>query len=391
MKRIAFHLIGGQQWTGGRNYLRNLLAVLTRYERERISPVLFIGRTTGDDDLGPLKDLSNVAVVRHAAFDPPTRRSGLIKAMSFGSDGPAVEAFQAHGIDAVFESAQFFGWRQPIPAIAWIPDFQHRLLPHLFSRREWLKRDLGFKAQVAAGRLIMLSSDDAKRACETYYPASRGRTHTVSFAIEPQPPIELAEAREITRGHGLADPFVFMPNQFWRHKNHELVIEALGLLRQRGRRITVAASGHQADPRCPEHFPALEQRIKDLGLADDFRLLGLIPYPHIAALLRTCAALLNPSLFEGWSTTVEEARLLGTPMLLSDLDVHKEQMGPQATYFDRHSADALADVLERFTPLDAAARDETFERARREGESRARAYAKTFTDLVEHAASSRRD
>ena len=36
-------------------------------------------------------------------------------------------------------------------------------------------------------------------------------------------------------------------------------------------------------------------------------------------------ALLNPSHFEGWSTTVEEARALGVPMLLSDLDVHLEQ------------------------------------------------------------------
>ncbi len=36
-------------------------------------------------------------------------------------------------------------------------------------------------------------------------------------------------------------------------------------------------------------------------------------------------ALINPSQFEGWSTTVEEAKSLGVKMLLSDLEVHKEQ------------------------------------------------------------------
>ncbi len=56
-------------------------------------------------------------------------------------------------------------------------------------------------------------------------------------------------------------------------------------------------------------------------------------------------AVLNPSLFEGWSTTVEEARALQVPMVLSDLPVHKEQAEGIARFFDRTSAPALADAL----------------------------------------------
>ncbi|MEO8352985.1 MAG: glycosyltransferase, partial [Chthoniobacteraceae bacterium] len=56
-------------------------------------------------------------------------------------------------------------------------------------------------------------------------------------------------------------------------------------------------------------------------------------------------AIIQPSLFEGWSTVVEDARALGRPCLLSDLGVHREQNPPGAHFFPPHSAEALADLM----------------------------------------------
>ena len=81
----------------------------------------------------------------------------------------------------------------------------------------------------------------------------------------------------------------------------------------------------------------------------------MIPLAHVYALLRACTALLNPSAFEGWSTTVEEAKSFGVPMMLSDIGVHREQTGGAARYFDLNDAPALADHLAAsaaaFTPF----------------------------------------
>ncbi len=63
--------------------------------------------------------------------------------------------------------------------------------------------------------------------------------------------------------------------------------------------------------------------------------------------MRACTALINPSLSEGWSTTVEEAKSLGVPMLLSDLRVHREQAGDCAYYFDPEAAGQLASLMAR--------------------------------------------
>lgn len=381
--RIGFTLVGGAKWTGGRNYLLNLLAVLGRYGDRSVKSVLFVGPDVSEVELGPFTAIPNVEVVKADCFNAePHRRLALVKALLLGRDAEAARVFKRNRIDVLFEAAQFYGWRLGIPAIAWMPDFQHRRLPHLFPKGAWLKREIGFRAQILGKRTIMLSSEDARHDCERLYPATRNRTSTVRFAILPSLPMSPEVARDIADHYGLGPTFFFLPNQFWSHKNHRLVIEALALLRQRGQSITVAATGNPSDPRSPEHFQGLVDRVSDLGLDDNFRILGLIPYEHISALMQSCAALINPSLFEGWSTVVEEARLLGTPMILSDLDVHKEQMGAKAIYFDRHSPQALANCMEQFVAQTSANRRLALDQAQIDGASRAKDFAYSFTSLV---------
>ncbi len=71
----------------------------------------------------------------------------------------------------------------------------------------------------------------------------------------------------------------------------------------------------------------------------------MVSYSDVIALMRGAKAVLNPSLFEGWSTTVEEARALGVPLILSDIAVHREQMGNKAHYFHPDSPKELATVI----------------------------------------------
>jgi len=385
--RVAFTLIGGKDWTGGYNYLLNLLHVLGQHQMDRLTPVLFVGEACTEGDIASFAAIPGVELVRTPLLNASRRTVSLIQAMLLGQDASVRRLFQAHQIDVVFESAQFFGWRLGIPAIAWIPDFQHKVLPHLFSRSAWWKREIGFRAQVLGGRTIMLSSEDARRACEQHYPSTRGRTRTVHFAVPPNSRIPYSEARAVADSYGLPEQYFFMPNQFWRHKNHGLVLEALTILRQRGRQIVVAASGKQADPRAPDYFPAFQERLEQAGMQDMFRLLGMIPYPHLASLMRASTALLNPSLFEGWSTTVEEARSMGTPMLLSDLDVHREQMGEDARYFDRHSAQSLADALDGFVPLSVIQREHRVDEARVVALQRVEQFALDFVELARYCQS----
>jgi glycosyltransferase involved in cell wall biosynthesis len=104
--------------------------------------------------------------------------------------------------------------------------------------------------------------------------------------------------------------------------------------------------------------------------------------------MRACTALINPSLSEGWSTTVEEAKSLGVPMLLSDLRVHREQAGDSADYFDPAVAGQLASLIARHEDLpDPSRRDRELE-AVAAFQKRTRQFALDFSETVERAAAS---
>ena len=346
--RVAFTLIGGKSWTGGYNYLLNLLQVLSRIHPDSLYPVLFAGVDVPAAELSPFESINNCEVVRDSVFNEVSRSRLLLRSLLLGRDAAAHAALRRERIDMVFESAVYLGWRLEQPAIAWIPDLQHRFLPHLFSRSAWWKREVGFRAQMASGRTIMCSSEDTQHAIERLYPSCKGRVRAVRFATQAPSKQLTPSARDVADRYDLPQQYFFMPNQFWVHKNHRLVLDALTLLAENGHSVTVFASGVQSDPRSPGHVSQLLADIKAAGLRDQFITPGLLPYADIAPLLQASVGLLNPSLFEGWSTTVEEAKAAGVPMLLSDIAVHREQAASAAEYFDPKSAESLASAMTQF-------------------------------------------
>jgi glycosyltransferase involved in cell wall biosynthesis len=166
------------------------------------------------------------------------------------------------------------------------------------------------------------------------------------FASEPSGNLLAADSLEVVSQHGVPPRFFFLPNHLWRHKNHQLVLEALSILKRRGLEVVVVASGGVEDPREPGRFTRIMEDIRTKSLTANFLHVGIIPLAHVYALLRITVALINPSTFEGWSTTVEEAKSFGVPVILSDIDVHLEQTGRTGRYFPVNDAACLADHLE---------------------------------------------
>jgi glycosyltransferase involved in cell wall biosynthesis len=388
--RVAFTLISGANWlgTGGYHYLVNLAQVLSVHAPDRVQMVLFVGTDAVAANVAPFADISRVQVVRVSAFNDAQRNQRLRQALLTGCDRAAADTFRQHRIDVLFECAQFYGWRFPLPRIAWITDFQHRHLPELFSFGAYWKRDLGFRAQILSRRHVMLSSEASRTDCETFFPRSIGRTSVVRFAMLPPNLPDEEDERAIARSYELPERYFYLPNQFWKHKNHHTVIEALRILRQKGYHTVVAASGKAEDYRHPQHFASLQALVHQYRLTDNFRFLGLVPRQHVFALMRACTALINPSLSEGWSTCVEEAKSLGVPMLLSDLRVHREQAGDCADYFDSQAAGQLASLLARHEDLPILSRRDREKEAITASQKRTREFALDFSETVECAAAS---
>lgn len=344
-RRFALCLNGDGVWTGGVNYIATVCNTLLENPDLGWEPVVLCSSRAPAVLLERFRALLGDRLVADP-FLGQGRRAGLLGAVTFGVNQSISALCRAHRVDVIMEAADFFGWRFPVPCLAWVPDFQDRHLPHLFSRGGLLRKVIGLRLQLAAGRTVLLSSEDARADCEHFYPASRSRTAVARFAVRP--PLAPGESDPQVAGrHGLPERFIYLPNQFWVHKNHARAIDAVRLLRAQGVDIVVAASGNPNEPRHAGHYSRLVDAVAAAGIGANWRFLGNIPYGDVAQLMRAGVAVLNPSLFEGWSTTIEEAKSLGARLVVSDLRVHREQLGDQAEFFDPNDAAAMAASLRK--------------------------------------------
>ena len=140
----------------------------------------------------------------------------------------------------------------------------------------------------------------------------------------------------------------------------------------------------------PGHKDPVFQYVKDNGLSDRIFILGMVDFDDVHALIRQACCVLNPLLYEGWSTTVEETKSIGKPMLLSDLEVHREQDPPATLYFEPKNAKMLAEMMVKaWNAHPAGPNHEMEQRAAEQYAGRSRAFAQAFADICREAVESR--
>jgi glycosyltransferase involved in cell wall biosynthesis len=345
--RLAFPLIGRGLWTGGLVYLKNTLQLIRSRLAREIEASVFLSPAEHSKFGAELGALVDGRLIVDPAIGDSGRGRSLARALVTGRDFALERILCAARVDVVLEVGQFYGARFGLPVIAWLPDLQHRWMPEMFTRTNWWRRDIAFRMQIRSGRTLMLSSEAARDDMERFYPRSRGHGHVVRFAVDLDIAGYSARATEIRVGYGLPARFLFLPNQFWRHKNHAVIVAALGRLKKEGTLgivPPVILSGSNQDMRNPGNFVALMNTVQEAGVESHFQYLGFIPYDHVIGLAACCEALVNPSRFEGWSTPIEEAKAVGAPLMLSDIPIHREQ-APDAQFFDPISSEAAAKLL----------------------------------------------
>ena len=383
--RVAFSLIGDEGWTGGIQYLRNLLKALHDTSPKSIDPVMITSRRRAPE-VEPLRPFLS-QIVYDQRFSPRSPAWFMRQAVRSALDNDLVvgRLFRRHGVEAVFH-AGLFGARFSLPCVNWIADFQHLHMPDMFSREEQKFRDRLFRSLARMCRRLVLSSECARKDFESFLPAYKDRADVFPFVAQIPETVYACDPIEKLSAYDIPEKFFHLPNQFWKHKNHKLVIDALRVLKDKTNDIFVVCTGSEKDRRNPEHFVSLKQSISESGLEAHIALLGLVPFEHLYALMRQSIAIMNPSLFEGWSTTVEEAKSLGKKVLLSDIPVHREQMPPGAAYFDPNNPQDLAGKMLKIWEETPAGPDNAMEElARASTKVRIHAFADRFGQIMRKA------
>jgi len=229
--------------------------------------------------------------------------------------------------------------------IAWIPDFQDYYYPGNFSEKEIYYRNLNHRNISSKGYKIVFSSYDAKNDFMKFFPQSKNKLYVVNFASSVGEEFKKLDIDLLIRKFSIKRNYFMCPNQFWKHKNHITVLRAAKILRDQNLDLQIVFTGKESDQRNPDYFPGLKKYVADNNLQDIVKFLGFIDRNEQLQLMNNSVAVIQPSLFEGWSTVVEDCKSIGKFVILSDINVHKEQLTQNVRHFAKEDPADLAEAI----------------------------------------------
>jgi glycosyltransferase involved in cell wall biosynthesis len=382
----------GPEWIVGRIYICNLVRALNLLpDEERIPFSLVVPYTFRQADLADLGAGNSAA--RYFAFCATDSLGNKLRAakrsLSHGKWPRSLEGAVAQAqANVVFPVLESLGKEFPVPWIGWIPDFQHKRLPHFFSDEELRYRDKWFRAVVDDGCHVVVSSEDARQDLMRWFPTTPTRVSVLSFVSASADEWYEEDPGRVAAQFQLPEKFLIFPSQFWIHKNHRVLFEAIRILRDKGvTDICLVSTGLTHDFRHPEYFATLQNLLTEHGLNSYVRILGLLPRKVQVQLARRAVAVIQPSLFEGWSALVEDARTLGKRIYVSDIPIHREEQPSDAIFFHPDNPEQLAELVARDWPDLRPGPDLIKEReARTQQYGRSLSFARAFLQILERTA-----
>ncbi|NEO21422.1 glycosyltransferase [Moorena sp. SIO4A5] len=340
---------GGEFWEGGRQYTRNLIRAILSLPDEELNSVELSLLVNGQEELKAYDDfLSKLKICgdSNTILDPFTfvnRVRWKLKRVFKESFNSRLEEFLCSiGTTFAYPLMTSKSDRQSFRSAEWIPDFQYKHYPQASNTQEIEERKQAFRHIADNAQTIVLSSHHAERDCLELFPHTKGKTFVLQFRVFADDTWWSLSPTQTISKYRLPERYLIVSNLLAPTKNHFIVLKSLKILKDRHQAMPIVFTGDIYDYRNPGYYNKFLSCIHQLGLHNDVRVLGLIPKVDQFQLLRGSIALLQPSLFEGWHTGVEEARLLGKTLLLSDIPVHQEQDPPNRLFFDPYSPETLA-------------------------------------------------
>jgi glycosyltransferase involved in cell wall biosynthesis len=347
-KRLGLIFCNSENWIGGTYYILNLVRALNTLEDHEKLEILVITPKVEDFNLlvrettYPYLIWYDYRLYRYSLIERVINKAGKIILRR-----QLIQKKIKAKLDALFPSSwneMFYSTISEDKKLYWIPDFQEAHYPDFFSEMEIQSRK-SFQFNIASNKTrIILSSNDAKADFNQLYPNALSKTYVVPFAVT-HPEYADIPISDLKEKYLLPEKYFISPNQFWKHKNHRVIIGAVENLIKEGIYTTVVFTGKEYDYRVPGFTEELKKVIFEKSLENVVRFLGFIDRREQLQLMNHSIAVIQPSLFEGWSTVVEDAKAMNKFVLASDIKVHREQLLANADFFDPHDSQLLASLM----------------------------------------------
>jgi glycosyltransferase involved in cell wall biosynthesis len=272
-----------------------------------------------------------------------------------------------------------------IPTVCIIYDLQYKAYPEFFAPDDVAYRHYTFIEAARRSTALAAISDYSRDVAIVEGKLDPAHIKTIHLHIS-QHSLRNAPRDEsiLSRLQLVAGKFLIYPANFWKHKNHEMLLMAFGLARRSG----LADDVHLVCTGAPGvRQQWLKQAACGLGLQDHVLFPGYLANAELLALVTNSAGVIFPSLYEGFGLPVVEAMATGVPVACSNVTSLPEVAGDAAILFDPRIPEQIAQAM-----ISLAHDRELIARLVRAGDARAarfsdsRLMAEQYWDLFQYAA-----
>jgi len=269
----------------------------------------------------------------------------------------------------IFPRQDVWSSRFPVPALAAVHDLMHRYEARFSEagglvRQRYRQRYMQELINYSMG--ILVDSEVGKQHVLESFGADPGKVFILPY-VPPSYIYESEAPSDFEAKYRLPEKFLFYPAEFWPHKNHLRLLDAIARVRATCGDIRLILAGSLG-----KEYSRVRLHVEQLGLRDHVQFVGYLPDADIPEFYRRARALVFPTFFGPTNIPPLEAFALGCPVAASGIYGMPEQLGDAALFFDPHSEEQMADCIRRLWQDDALCRHLTSrgqERARQWGPS----------------------
>lgn len=221
-----------------------------------------------------------------------------------------------------------------VPYIYTVWDLGHHVLPMLPEVNcDWYDREVMYQEMLPHASWIITGNEQGKQEIIDSYAVTPSKIRIVPFPVS-----SFCYGPSAAPQFELPEKYFFYPAQFWAHKNHIVILNALKILKEK---YNI----------CPKMFFSgsdkgnkryIEEECARIGLCDQVSFLGFLSYEELKHIYMNATGMIFASLMGPNNLPPIEAAYLGCPVIITDIPGHREQMGDSALYFEGTDEAALA-------------------------------------------------
>lgn len=256
-----------------------------------------------------------------------------------------------------------------VPFVMTIFDIEHARqpwFPEVSAAGQWEQRHRYYSRFIPKATRVVVPNEAGRDQIVHHF---RANSERVLCLPHPTPAFAREAARrerqpwERVEQLGVGRRYLFYPAQFWAHKNHATLFDALAeLARDGGEPFDLALVGSDKG-----HLEHVRHLARASGVADRIHFLGFVEMDDLVALYQHAHALTYLSFFGPENLPPLEAFALGCPVVAAAVPGAREQLGDAALLVPPTESARVAEAVRRLE--DAALREELIERGRTRAEA----------------------